>query len=236
MIKIKYPTSIDVDNIRANKKEIAKVNTCISFNGFEKDEIIESTLFTREYLEIPIINGGSKTICFCLMNPSKADFESSDKTVNTIINLVNEKREETFKDIGTIIIVNLFPFYETVSSFLGVIINYFGEDQDKKLKKMLANNRQVIQERMSSSDKIVLGWGDCPNNFKKVIYESEIKEVLKKASKKKNIYIFEDKNNTGLTLNNQPRHPNRLQTNSLELVKVKINKANEIEVKKVDIL
>ncbi|MEK4434579.1 DUF1643 domain-containing protein [Paenibacillus sp. FSL K6-2862] len=245
MIKIKYPISVDLKNIRLNKKEIAKVKTCISFDDLKIDKTIESTLFTREYLEIPILNGGSKRICFCLMNPSKADTECSDKTVNIVINFVNEKRkEEAFEDIGTIVIVNLFPFYETVSSFLGAIINYFGEDQDKDLEVMLEKNQQVILERLSSSDWIVLGWGDCPDNFKKVIYDSEIKEVLKEASKMKNVYIFEDENNKGITIKKQPRHPNRLQLNSLKLVEVEISeveiqnksrrpeKSYEIEVKK----
>ncbi|MDY8021996.1 DUF1643 domain-containing protein [Paenibacillus polymyxa] len=232
MINKQYLDFIDRENIFSDKEEIAKVETFLSFERNNGEKIAENELFVRHVLELPLKKAtGSKKICFCLMNPSKADMQNSDDTVNIVLKFVEKLMIEAnsqFKDIGAVVVVNLFPTYETRSTFLGTVIK--GLQKTNKLDHLLFINQTEIMKQVKNSEWIILGWGNCPENLSANLHKTETNKILAalyKVQKESSIYIFEDKKNKGLTIKKHPRHPRRLHTDTSKISEIKIKKNNK---------
>jgi len=89
---------------------------------------------------------GGQTICLIMQNPSLANIEYADKTVQFMEKLVFEKNYQQFTRAYKLIIVNQFAFMQT-KNFEGTSL------------QVGPQNDQVILEALKESDDIIIGWG-----------------------------------------------------------------------------
>lgn len=90
-----------------------------------------------------------------LKNPSKAgltDINESDKTVNTVCQYLFVRTDVI--NANTVIIMNLFPVYETDSKKL----------HDDFIREYLVDNenKNYLKEEIEKADKIIVAWGTHP--------------------------------------------------------------------------
>ncbi len=103
----------------------------------------------------------------------------------------NREKYTVLKKVGTIIFLNLIPFYETYSDQLKTLgLNLI----DKK-------NQDIIIEITSKHKNVIVAWGNHPKGL------SEVFDQLKKSTidilrKNKNNVFYVDK----LTKNGNPKH------------------------------
>jgi len=119
-----------------------------------------------DYLKRP---KGKKTACVIMMNPSKADKEVADKSVQFMEKVVFEKDFPQFKKVRRLIIVNQFAFYQT-NNFKGLA------------SEVGSKNDEAIQKAFEESDIIIIGWGKA-NKFKD--RQRFVCELLEKLKNKK---------------------------------------------------
>ena len=81
-----------------------------------------------------------------MQNPSLADNERADKSVQFLETLVFEKDYDEFKDVKKMIIVNQFAFVQT-NGFVG---------KDDQIGK---KNNLVISEAIKDSEIVLIAWG-----------------------------------------------------------------------------
>jgi hypothetical protein len=94
---------------------------------------------------------GGQTICVIMQNPSLANVEHADKTIQFIEKLVFEKDYAQFQRAYKLIIVNQFAYMQT-KGFEG------------KLSEVGPKNDLVIQKALAESDDVIIGWGKT-NSF-----------------------------------------------------------------------
>lgn len=103
-----------------------------------------------------------KSLPAILMNPSKANEEVSDPTVNRLAKYVflNRKNYPELTRVNRIILTNLYAVYETYPVAVNNLIN------DKGLAFVIGiedgarfNNNKIINEAINESDIVLIGWG-----------------------------------------------------------------------------
>jgi hypothetical protein len=162
----------------------------------------------RLWLSLNIDNNLKDSLLVILKNPSRATKDISDKTVFTVTSYIHKNREKypPFKDIGTIIILNLIPFYQTYAELL-VTSNLNIIDKE---------NLQTINDLTAKHKNVIIAWGDHPKSLYKE-YEELKKTILDKLKVNKNNIFYVDK----LSKNGNPKHgqvwgySNKLLTYSL---------------------
>lgn len=160
----------------------------------------DSATNRRYRLDIELKNGDNeKAVHLMMINPSKANEEISDNTLNRIIKYVSlNNAAGVLQDIGKIIITNLYVVCETypekVDEYISVQSLDFvkGIDADGKY-----NNDTIIEMANKEAQLIIIAWG------KGYIfdYDKRIQEIFS-LMKNKEIYQMED-----LTQEGYPRHP-----------------------------
>ncbi len=147
----------------------------------------------RLWLSLNIDNSLKESLLVIMKNPSRATKDISDKTVYTVTNYVHKNRGKysQLKDIGTVIIVNLIPYYETDSSLLAT----------SDLKIIDEENIQTIYNLSSIHKNVIIAWGDHPKGLYKE-YEELKRITLDKLKSNKNNVFFVDK----LSNNGNPKH------------------------------
>jgi len=151
-------------------------------------------------------NDGGSALCI-MMNPSKADENESDASVNKVI--------EFFKEgYRTIKICNLIPVYLTKSSEMNQLFDEFQKEKCRDtFCKIMKRNFVTVSRLINELDKdacVVLAWGDPPEGFDKKIHQEYVDRVLASVENLPNYYIFETNNPHGnLTELGNPRHPSR---------------------------
>lgn len=96
-------------NIYYDKNMVEKVLNIERDERFFTDEIIKR----RFLLEIKLKSRKSeKTVVVIMMNPSKANKEVSDRTINKVIKYIYNNGKT--KEIGKIVLLNLFVAYKTI--------------------------------------------------------------------------------------------------------------------------
>lgn len=160
----------------------------------------DSATNRRYRLDIELKNGDNeKAVHLMMINPSKANEEISDNTLNRIIKYVSLNNVAgVLQDIGKIIITNLYVVCETypekVDEYITVQSLDFvkGIDADGKY-----NNDTIIEMANKEAQLIIIAWG------KGYIfdYDKRIQEIFS-LMKNKVIYQMED-----LTQEGYPRHP-----------------------------
>jgi len=154
----------------------------------------------RYRLDIELKNGDNeKAVHLMMINPSKANEEISDNTLNRIIKYVSlNNAAGVLQDIGKNIITNLYVVCETypekVDEYISVKSLDFvkGIDSDGNY-----NNNTIIEMANKEAQLIIIAWG------KGYIfdYDKRIQEIIS-LMKNKVIYQMED-----LTQEGYPRHP-----------------------------
>ncbi|QDO82311.1 DUF1643 domain-containing protein [Shewanella psychropiezotolerans] len=97
----------------------------------------------RYSIRIPYVRTGTQIALVVMMNPATANNLVSDSTINNVLTRIyNERRE-----VKEVIIVNLYPLYETYSSELEL------HQQQSEL------NFERISLLLNTVDFAVLGWG-----------------------------------------------------------------------------
>lgn len=169
----------------------------------------------RTLLNITTNRNNEKSVLCIMMNPSKADEDQSDNSVNKVI--------KYFRDsYGFINIVNLFPFYETESPKLSELINKIKKEPE--FNKIIKTNLCKIKTEINRAEKIVLAWGDPANDEITQMHYSISREIFSYIADKENIYVFDTRKlDTTLTKKGNPRHPIRLG-NSIFIKKAKVEK------------
>lgn len=166
----------------------------------------------RYLLKVKLNNDFPDTLTIAMMNPSKADENCSDDTVNKVIEFVYRKnscKKSLIRNIGYIYIVNIFPAYEpnsgNVQEKLEEIIS------ERKLDLMQQRNKIAFEDALSESQKVILAWGDVPNKVKAKIHNHEaimMYELLVQYGLKDNSYLFKyEEYSQILTNKKRPRHP-----------------------------
>lgn len=147
----------------------------------------------RLWLSLDIDNNLKDSLVVILKNPSRATKDISDKTVFTVTNYVhiNRKKYSPFKNIGTVIIINLIPYYETYADQLGTIgVNII----DKQ-------NLDTITDLTSKHKNVIVAWGDPPKGLYKE-YEQLKQATFNTLKTNKNNVFYVDK----LSKNGNPKH------------------------------
>lgn len=160
----------------------------------------DSATNRRYRLDIELKNGDNKKAVHLMMiNPSKANEEFSDNTLNRIIKYVSLNNSDgVLHNIGKIIITNLYVVCETypekVDEYISVQSMDFAKGIDNGGKY---NNDTIIEMANKEAQLIIIAWG------KGIIldYDNRIQEVFS-LMKNKEIYQMED-----LTQEGYPRHP-----------------------------
>ncbi|WP_242730294.1 DUF1643 domain-containing protein [Bacillus altitudinis] len=134
------------------------------------------------------------------MNPSGANLELSDDTVNKVI-------KDSFNDnVGQVDIVNVLPFYETDSTKIENLLNKL---EKSEILNLLNENYKTIDKSIEttveSGGKIICGWGNIPSNLSERnenIYNNNLKRIKKTLKNYPNKTFCYEINKDG-----SPRHP-----------------------------
>ncbi|MFJ7668276.1 DUF1643 domain-containing protein [Lysinibacillus sp. NPDC097195] len=175
---------------------------------YYKDEYVKNVKLVyhdsdtnRRYrLDIELKNGDNeKAVHLMMINPSKANEEFSDNTLNRIIKYVSlNNADGVLHNIGKIIITNLYVVCETypekVDEYISVQSMDFAKGIDNGGKY---NNDTIIEMANKEAQLIIIAWGK--GNI--LDYDNRIQEVFS-LMQNKEIYQMED-----LTQEGYPRHP-----------------------------
>ncbi|WP_408894395.1 DUF1643 domain-containing protein [Paenibacillus taichungensis] len=163
----------------------------------------------------------SKNVTVIMMNPSKANQNYSDQTINRIIDFFYN--EQTL-DVKNIDVVNLFSFYNPKSITLHENIKL----SEEELNCIVQNNQKVIGSSIKNSDYVFLGWGNSPEGFYETAFYSQVLYVLTevKRYKEKKTFVFKIDNKRAnsqesLTKSKNPVHP--INGPILDKIEVKID-------------
>ena len=89
---------------------------------------------------------GSKMVCIIMQNPSVANAEIADKSVQFLEKLIFTKGYIEFKNVKKIVIVNQFAFVKT-------------NDFDGSDMHIGQENNEYISEAIKESDIVLIAWG-----------------------------------------------------------------------------
>ena len=149
----------------------------------------------RYSLKIKLKKNGNESIIVILKNPSKADEDKSDYTVNRVISYIYNCKTDSnsiLNNISSIIILNLFPIYEPKSNKLPKSIT---ESTVREL------NLNEIKKYTSQHKKVIVAWGNHPANLKRE-FETLSSETLRILTENENtIYHI-----GLLSKSNNPKH------------------------------
>ncbi|MEH7552897.1 DUF1643 domain-containing protein [Bacillus altitudinis] len=161
---------------------------------------IGNNLKKRHLLNVSTVKLRPVKYTFLLMNPSDADLEFSDSTVNKVI-------KDSYNDnVDQVDIVNALPFYETDSTKIENLLNKLGKSE---ILNLLNENYKTIvksiETTVESGGKIICGWGNIPSNLSvrnENIYSNNLKRIKEILIKYPNMTYCYGTNNDG-----SPTHP-----------------------------
>jgi len=147
----------------------------------------------RFWLKLTIDETKKESIVVILKNPSRANDVISDKTVYNVSNYIyrNQDRYDALRGVGSVIILNLIPYYQTYS------------DQLKELNNSVvcAENLKIIDAIAKGKSKVIIAWGNHPSGLYKE-YQTLKEEVMNILSKNSNDIYYVDK----LSIAGNPKH------------------------------
>jgi hypothetical protein len=147
----------------------------------------------RLWLSLKIDSKLKEGLLVILKNPSRATKDISDKTVFNVTNYIYKNREKyrQFKNIGTITILNLIPFYQTYAELLAT----------SNLNIVDKENIQTINDLTSKNENVIIAWGDHPKGLY-TEYKELKRRILDILIANKNSVFYVDK----LSKNGNPKH------------------------------
>lgn len=157
----------------------------------------------RTSLSIPLKRGIASCI---LMNPSAADEDESDGTINFVTQYIYTNIPE----IHRIRFYNLYPFYESNSSLIYPLIQTLTQSE---YDTAMNANRIEIKQSLKSTTHLFLGYGKCSGdkNDKTRYYDIETVKLLNMIERyyMNDIYVFETSQSNNILIKDEyPRHPN----------------------------
>ena len=147
-----------------------------------------------------------------MMNPSAADANYSDDTVNKVIHALSSISQRIY-------ILNLFPFYEPDSKKLGNLV------QKKNNSQINNQNEVAISKAIKNADRIIFAWGDVPKGLSAKLHNERVKAVIKiieMQNKGNLLYVFNygrEKFLKFISKKKRPLHPSRKNIHSLKGIK-----------------
>ncbi|WP_413301045.1 DUF1643 domain-containing protein [Bacillus sp. 1P10SD] len=164
---------------------------------------LNSKVEIRTALRIPLKRCFASCI---LMNPSSADNNDSDDTIN----FVTEYIHKNLPEVQWIRFYNLYPFYEPNSAKIYTLINNL---KPSEYRSAMNKNRLEIKKTLKTTTHLFLGYGQCSgdSNDKAKYYDIETAKLLKIIEKfyDSNIYVFETSQSKNILIKDKyPRHPN----------------------------
>lgn len=154
------------------------------YPDFITDITLEKTDTKRYWLKLVFDESKKETVVLILKNPSRANKEVSDKTVYNVSSYIYKNRDKypEFKDVGSIIILNLIPNYQTYS------------DQLEPLKNEIIDpeNLAVLKRFTSQCENVIIGWGNHPRGLYKE-YQQLKTNVMDILSDNINKVLYVDK-------------------------------------------
>lgn len=145
---------------------------------------LEKTDTKRYWLKLVFDESKSDSIVVILKNPSRADKSVSDKTVYTVSSYIYKNRDKypEFHDVGSIIILNLIPHYQTYSNQLEPLKNDIIDQE----------NLDTIKRITSESSNVIIAWGNHPQGLYEE-YETLKNHVMDILSRNNNKVLYVDK-------------------------------------------
>lgn len=160
----------------------------------------------RYLLTIPLKNTGNKTVLVIMKNPSKANSEISDRTINNVLKFCSRKG---YREVN---IMNLFSYYSTDP--LGITNLIY---EGKYAKAVGEENNKILEITLKNIDEVIVAWGGNSIN-RANHYNKRIKDVLN-IIKNKNLFYVENISKDGL----YPKHPQVWSVNhEIEMYKFNI--------------
>jgi len=113
----------------------------------------------RYSMEIELNPGGSKTFIVIQKNPSRANAEVSDHTINRVLNYLyrNQGKYASLEGLQKVVFLNLIPWYETYSDRLA----------EKQTELSDPKNLHTIEASLSSGNPCIIAWGNPPKGLGK---------------------------------------------------------------------
>jgi len=163
------------------------------YPDFVQNVELEKTDDKRFWLKLTIDETKKNSIVVILKNPSRANKEISDKTVYNVSNYIyrNQDKYDVLEDVGSLVIVNLIPHYQTYSSQLKELNNGV----------ICTENLRAIDAVTKKNSTVIIAWGNHPAGLLKE-YETLKKEVMNILSKNGNDIFYVDK----LSAAGNPKH------------------------------
>lgn len=147
----------------------------------------------RYSLEVSLEAQGKGSLVVIQKNPSRANDQVSDHTINRVLNYVqgNRNRYSALEEVGCVVFLNLIPWYETYSRKLV-------RKQDRLADPV---NMETISQYLANSGPCIIAWGNPPAGLQDPYIElcTEVMIILKKYGNP----VFHV---GALTRLNQPRH------------------------------
>ncbi|MED4971298.1 DUF1643 domain-containing protein [Parageobacillus toebii] len=194
--------------VQYNPKYVRKILEC-------QYAQLTNNIQARYLLSIELKNDSNEIATFVMMNPSRADYNTSDVTVNKVIKFAFIKGKGR---IGIINIVNLFPFYETNSNVLQSIINRVRSNPNLNFKQIMARNNHIIKKAFQTSDYIIFAWGNPSKNIDKQLHLNQCSIISSyvKTLNPSRTYVIKTHHKEILTKGGYPRHPSRPALNGFK--------------------
>lgn len=194
-------------------KNHQKSKSCFKYKEFVNLDSITTLpkAMHRFKLYIPFVGREhKKCVTIILHNPSLANCNFSDKTINSILALLFEANE-----YENVCIVNLTPIYGNESMLNNVLSD---------VRFLNDENNKIIKGAIDDSDDIILAWGDSDCNGEVKIIIEQTKEIIFEhlLNNKKPCFTF----GKDLTVHGNPIHPIRKPLSKLGLISRKITKEN----------
>lgn len=159
----------------------------------EIDEIINA-----RYVLVADLNQNNTSSCAIIMkNPSKANKEISDKTVNNVLEVAYNH------GFSKVYILNLYSYYSPkVKDIKDLILANTSEH--------LNRNNKVIADTMIHVNEVIVAWGTIQGSAELMKnYNNRIKTIYNFIKNKKILVLDED-----FTHSRFPKHPQTLALNS----------------------
>ncbi|MCY8882369.1 DUF1643 domain-containing protein [Bacillus spizizenii] len=162
------------------------------------------------------------TVTVILMNPSEADSNISDRTVNKLIDFFYCYTHEKIQ-VKKLYVGNVIPIYAPNPADISAKLkSIHGANLLNHVQK---NNINTVSSMINDSDIVVLAWGK-PNvkTVHNLYYYSQVYKIIEVISNTdKDIFVFNMGNtNTILTEHGDPRHAGRSAT-LIDLIRINSN-------------
>jgi len=180
---VKHSANVDMDGI-----------TGLFSKGGEKHRYLLTVPFKAE----PTRN---KVLSVILKNPSSAEEERADTTVNRVENYVYKN----FPDVAEINILNLYSYRATDAADLQTFI-----DERPRIHQIAqSRNDRVIKSTVENSDYIIVAWGGH-TDVDKDEYKSRVEEIIEMLDQNgiadKAYEVMKPKKERGEFVNTTPLH------------------------------